>query len=376
MAFFGMGGGPGNPGGGSMRIYLEAQKNVGRKPMRARSNAWRKRSPPYTFQVVLVLSAILLTTVLGLVNPLLISVVFDDAIGKGNVRLLLILTGIMFAIPILTGLIGIGQTYLNNLIGQKVMRDFRNQLYIHLQSMSLRFFTSTRTGEIQSRLSNDVNGVQGVITTTATSMVSNISGVLSTIVAMLSLSPLLTLISLGLLPLFLWITYKVGKVRRGTSKETQESMARLSAMMQETLSVSGMLLMKTFGRQQYAKERFASENQRLTDLEVRQQMIGRWFIQLTNVFFSISPVMVYLVAGLQIIHNPGNPVMTVGKVVAFTTLQNRLYFPLSQLLSIQVDIQGALALFDRIFEYLDLPIEVQNKPGALRLHSGAWYACV
>ncbi len=193
---------------------------------------------------------------------------------------------------------------------------------------------------------------------------------------MLLLSPLLTLISLGLLPLFLWITYKVGKVRRGTSKETQESMARLSAMMQETLSVSGMLLMKTFGRQQYAKERFASENQRLTDLEVRQQMIGRWFIQLTNVFFSISPVMVYLVAGLQIIHNPGNPVMTVGKVVAFTTLQNRLYFPLSQLLSIQVDIQGALALFDRIFEYLDLPIEVQNKPGALRLHSGAWYACV
>ncbi len=325
MAFHMAGGG----GRGGMRAYLEAQQSRGKRTDAGTLRRVAKAFAPYTVQVALVLLAIVLTSVLGLVNPLLISAVFDDAIGKGNQRLLFELVGIMLAMPVVTGLIGVGQTYLNNLIGQRVMRDFRNQLYAHLQSMSLRFFTATRTGDIQSRLSNDVNGVQGVATNTATSLVSNVSTVLSTIVAMFLLSPLLTAIALGLVPFFVWITYKVGTIRRSTSKATQESMAELSAMMQETLSVSGVLLMKTFGRQQYARERFAAENQRLTDLEVRQQMIGRGFFMFVNVYFSVSPVFVYLVAGLQIIHNPANPAMTIGKMVAFTTLQTRLYFTLA-----------------------------------------------
>jgi len=233
--------------------------------------------------------------------------------------------------------------------------------------MSLRFFTATRTGEIQSRLSNDVGGVQGVVTNTATSIVSNISTAISTIVAMIFISPLLTLISLGMLPIFLWITYKVGNVRRLTSKETQESMASLTAMMQETLSVSGILLIKTFGRQRYAEDRFRRENERLTELEIRQQMIGRWFFMFTGTFFSITPAIVYLVAGWQIIHHPIHPHISLGGIVAFTTLQSRLFFPIGQLLNIQVEIQGALALFDRIFEYLDLPIEIHDAPHALHL---------
>jgi ATP-binding cassette subfamily B protein len=313
------------------------------------------------------LIAIILTTVLGLVNPFLIQFIFDDAIGKRNLHLLLIFVGIMIVMPVITGIIGVGQTYLNNVIGQRVMRDFRNKLYDHLQSLSLRFFTSTKTGEIQSRLSNDVGGVQGVVTNTATSVVSNISTALSTIIAMLFISPLLTLISLGLLPIFLWITYKVGNVRRVTSKETQQSMAALTAMMQETLSVSGILLSKTFGRQKYAQERFEKENQNLTDLEVRQQMIGRWFFMFIGTFFSVTPAVVYLVAGWQIINNPLHSGITLGGIVAFTTLQSRLFFPIGQLLSVQVDIQGALALFDRIFEYLDLPIDIQDAPNALHL---------
>src|SRR5215467_11263870 len=221
MAFYMRGG----AGGAGMDTYLEAQKKRGRKTDARTLKRVAKAFAPYTLQVVLVLIAIILTTVLGLVNPFLISILFDDAIGKGNVQLLLLLAGIMFVMPILIGLIGVGQTYLNNLIGQKVMRDFRNQLYTHLQRMSLRFFTSTRTGEIQSRLSNDVNGVQGVVTNTATNVVSNLSTVISTIIAMLVISPLLTLISLGCLPIFLWITYKVGNIRRATSKETQQSLA-------------------------------------------------------------------------------------------------------------------------------------------------------
>src|SRR5260221_5376323 len=239
MGFHGMGGG--------MAAYAEEQKKRGRKADARTLQRVVQAFRPYKFQVVLVIIAIFLTTVLGLINPLLISAIFDNAIGGRNLRLLVTLVIIMFITPVVTGIIGVGQTYLNNVIGQKVMRDFRNKLYNHLQSMSLRFFTSTRTGEIQSRLSNDVGGVQNVVTDTATSVVSNISTALSTIIAMLFISPPLTLISLGLLPIFLWITYKVGNVRRVTSKETQQSLASLTAMMQETLSVSGILLTRPLG---------------------------------------------------------------------------------------------------------------------------------
>src|SRR6266568_2922725 len=357
MGFHGMRGG--------MSGYLEEQKKRGRKTDSRTLRRVATAFAPYKLQVLLVLIAIILTTVLGLVNPFMIQFIFDDAIGKRNATLLFILVGIMFVMPIVTGIIGVGQTYLNNVVGQNVMRDFRNKLYTHLQSMSLRFFTSTRTGEIQSRLSNDVGGVQSVVTDTATSVVSNISTALSTIVAMLIISPLLTLISLGLMPIFLFITYKVGNVRRITSKETQQSMASLTAKMQETLSVSGILLIKTFGRQKYAEDQFREENQKLADLQVRQQMIGRWFFMLIGTFFSIMPAIIYLVAGWQIInHVPG---VSLGTIVAFTTLQSRIFFPIGQLLNVQIEIQGALALFDRIFEYLDLPIEIRNRPGALEL---------
>jgi ATP-binding cassette subfamily B protein len=353
--------------GDSLRTYLEEQKRRGRKTDTRTLRRIAEAFAPYKFQVFLVLLAIILTTGLGLVNPLLIAVVFDDAIGKHNLNLLIIVVSIMFVMPIITGIIGVGQTYLNNVVGQNVMRDFRNKLYRHLQNMSLAFFTSSRTGEIQSRLSNDVGGVENVVTNTATSIVSNISTALSTIIAMLFISVPLTLISLGLLPLFLWITYKVGNVRRVTSKETQESLASLTAMMQETLSISGVLLVKTFGRQKYVERQFEDENQKLTDLEVRQQMIGRWFFMFIGTFFSVTPAIIYLVAGLMIILNPLHAGITLGGIVAFTTLQSRVFFPIGQLLNVQVDIQGALALFDRIFEYLDLPIEIKNAPNALQL---------
>ena len=272
----------------------------------------------------------------------------------------------MIITPIVSGLIGVWQSYLNNIVGQNVMRDFRNKLYQHMQRMSLRFFTATKTGEIQSRLSNDVNGVESVVTNTATTIVSNISTVVSTIIAMLIISPALTAISLCLLPLFLFITVKVGNIRRITSKETQQSLASLTSMTQETLSVSGILLMKTFGRQEYTRKLFEDENQKLTDLEVRQQLIGRWFFMTISIFFSVVPAIVYLVAGWEIIVQ-NDPFMTLGKVVAFTTLQSRIYAPIGQLLSVQVQIQGTLALFDRIFEYLDIPIEIMDKADALKL---------
>ncbi len=324
---------------------------------------------PYRVQVTLVLFAILLIAVVGLINPFLIKLIFDDAIPHRNLNKLTLYVGLMIVLPVVTGLIGVGQTYLNNLIGQRVMRDLRNNLYNHLQAMALRFFSDTRTGEIQSRLANDVGGVQNVITNTATSVVSNVTTTISTIAAMFLFSWQLTFLSLAFLPIFVTITYRVGGIRREISKHTQRSMADLTALTQETLSVSGILLTKTYGRQAQSSGRFRAENQRLADLELRQQMVGRWFFMLISTFFSITPAFVYFVAGRLIVGTaPGHtPAITLGGIVAFTTLQSRLFFPVGQLLNVQVEIQGALALFDRIFEYLDLPLEIQNKPDAVVL---------
>jgi ATP-binding cassette, subfamily B, bacterial len=355
--------------GSQLTTYAEEQKKRGRKTDTRTVKRVAQSFHPYRFQVALVLAAILLTTLLGLVNPILIAHVFDDAILKNDKTLLLIYVGIMVAVPVVSGFIGVGQNYLNNKVGQRVMADFRNQLYQHLQSMPLSFFTGIRTGEIQSRLSNDVSGVQGVVTNTVTNLVANLSMVLSTILAMLVISPLLTLISLGLLPLFLWLTYKVGKIRRETSKETQKSLASLTGLLQETLSVSGILLVKVSGRQKYAQDQFRQENEKLTDLAMRQIVVGRWFFMTIGIFFAVMPALVYLVAGIQIIERAEvlGGTLSLGTIIAFTALQGRLFFPISQLLTMQVEIQGALALFDRIFEYLDLPIEIQDKPGALLL---------
>ncbi|HET7095375.1 MAG TPA: ABC transporter ATP-binding protein, partial [Thermomicrobiales bacterium] len=233
----------------------------------------------------------------------------------------------------------------------------------------LRFFTATRTGEIQARLSSDVGGVQQVVTDTATSIVSNLATAISTIVAMWIISWQLALISIGLLPFFLFLTYRVGNVRREITTSTQISVADMTSMVEETLSVSGMLLSKAFGRQSREIERFRTENARLADLQIRQQMIGRWFFMIISTFFSITPAVVYWYAGRQIILGSG--VLTIGDIVAFTTLQSRLFFPLGQMLNVQVEVQGAFALFDRIFEYLDLPVEIADRPGAIALDP-AW----
>ena len=272
----------------------------------------------------------------------------------------------MIVLPIISGLIGVGQSYLNNIIGQSVMQDLRTALYAHLQQMPLRFFTETKTGEIQSRLANDVGGVQSVVTDTAASLTSNIAIALSTVVAMFIIDWRLTLLSLGLLPFFMYLTYRVGKVNREVRGETQKSLAEMSAATEETLSVSGMLLSKTFGQQQTAIDRFSRLNRRLATLQVRQAMVGRWFFMIIGTIFSITPAFVYWLAGYLAIQNdPTAP--TIGDIVAFTTLQSRLFFPLGQLLNVQVEIQGALALFDRIFEYLELDPVIVDAPDAIDL---------
>jgi ATP-binding cassette subfamily B protein len=321
---------------------------------------------PYRAQVGVVTLAILLTSMLGLINPILLKLLIDDAIPNLDFSRLNLYVGLMIVVPIVSGLIGVGQSYLNNVIGQHVMQDLRAALYAHLQRMPLRFFTETKTGEIQSRLANDVGGIQGVVTDTASSVASNLAIAIGTIVAMIIIDWRLTALSLGMLPFFMYLTYRVGKVRRVVSTATQESLAELSAVTQETLSVSGMLLTKTFGQQATAVERFKGLNMRLAALQIRQAMVGRWFFMIVGTIFSITPAFVYWLAGFLAINgDPSAP--TIGDIVAFTTLQSRLFFPLGQLLGVQVEIQGALALFDRIFEYLEMEPGIVDAPDAVDL---------
>ena len=332
---------------------------------------------PYKGKVGLVGLMIGITSGLGVINPLMIVLVFDKALfgpngmcaGQPcpNLPLLYLYVGIMIAVPIVTSIIGMGQTYYTNLVGLNVMQDLRNRLYQHLQAMPLRFFTTTRTGEIQSRLANDVGGVQSVVTDTASTVLSNIVTIISTIIAMVLISVPLTILSLLLMPLFLWLTVKVGKARREVATNTQRTLADMTTITEETLSVSGILLSKAFGRQRFESDRFRGENERLTGFLLRQTMIGRSFFALVGTFFSITPALVYLVAG-WVNSNAGSNVIAAGMLVGFTTLQSRLFFPIGSMLQVSTEVQSSLALFDRIFEYLDLPHEIHDAPDAVAIH--------
>jgi len=322
---------------------------------------------PYRGRVAAVVGLIVLTSTIGIVNPLLIQAVFNKALfvpGGPNLELLYILVGIMAVVPIVNGAIGILQVYETTKVGQLVMRDLRDRLYSHLETLSLAFFTGTKTGEIQSRLANDVGGVQTVVTTTASTILANVVIFISTIVAMIILSWQLTIVAVITVPAFFWLTKTVGDRRRQVSRSTQEALAAMSAISEETLSVSGVLLAKVFGNQGRDIGRYRRENQRLADLEVRQQMIGQGFYSVVQVFLSITPAAVYLIAGLLLAH--GQPI-SAGTIVAFTTLQTRLYFPIGQLLQVSVELRSSLALFERIFEYLDLKPDIVDAPDAVDL---------
>jgi ATP-binding cassette subfamily B protein len=278
-------------------------------PAHVNRNTARRVVPlfrPYKAQVTAVVGLIVVTSTIGIINPLLIQKVFNEALfvpGGPNLQLLVILVAIMAVVPIVNGAIGILQTYETTRVGQLVMRDLRDRLYAHLQTLPLAFFTSTKTGEIQSRLANDVGGVQSVVTTTASTILANVVIFVSTVVAMVILSWQLTIVALITVPAFFWLTKTVGERRRQVARSTQESLAAMSALSEETLSVSGVLLAKAFGNQARDTTRYHQENQRLADLEVRQQMIGQGFYAIVQSFLSITPAAVYLIAGLLLAHS-------------------------------------------------------------------------
>ncbi len=308
----------------------------------------------YKLRLAGVLALILFSSALGVVPAFLLEAIFNDALPEGDLTLLNWLVGGMIAIAIATGALGVVQTYMSNQVGQRVMHDLRTAVYEHLQRLSLAFFTRTRTGEVQSRLANDIGGVQNVVTSTATSIVANVTTVLASVVAMFLLDWRLTLFALALLPVFVLMTRRVGRERQKVAKVRQESMADISSLVQESLSVSGILLGKTMGRSGELATRFEGESERLADLEVRSRMTGRWMMASIQTTFAIMPALVYLFAG----HAAG--AIELGTVIAFTTLQTRLFFPVGSLLGVSLEVQTSLALFDRVFEYLDLDVDIEE----------------
>ncbi|MDQ3164268.1 MAG: ABC transporter ATP-binding protein/permease [Actinomycetota bacterium] len=323
---------------------------------------------PYKRRLGGVLALILFSSAVGAISAFLVQRIFDDALPSPthpvDLPLLNLLVGGLIAIAVGTGAIGVVQTLLSNQVGQRVMHDLRTAVYRHLQRLSLAFFTRTRTGEVQSRLANDIGGVQEVVTSTATSIVSNVTTVIASVIAMFILDWKLTLFALALIPVFVWMTRRVGRERQKVAKVRQESMADISSLVQESLSVSGILLGKTMGRSSALAERFEGESARLADLEVRSRMTGRWMMSSIQMTFAIMPALVYLFAG----HWAGS--ISLGTLVAFTTLQTRLFFPIGSLLGVSLDVQTSLALFDRVFEYLDLGVDIEEGKRELRRPQG------
>jgi ATP-binding cassette, subfamily B, bacterial len=322
---------------------------------------------PYRLRLSALLSLIVFGSILSVASPFLLREAVDKGIIGHDLELLSWLVAGMIALAIVNGVISVAQTWISNQVGQRVMHDLRAAVYAHLQRMSLAFFTRTRSGEVQARIAYDIGGIDDVVTSTATSTVSTVATVLATVTAMFALSWQLTLFSLVLLPFFVWLTRRVGNERRRIQSVRQGRLADMSTLVEESLSVSGILLGKTMGRSGELTSRFTSESSELADLEVRARMAGRWRMASVQMSFAIMPAAVYWFAGYSSVH--GSEVISIGTVVAFTTLQTRLLFPMQQLLSVGLEVQTSLALFGRIFEYLDLPVDIEERTTARALEN-------
>ncbi|MBD0708173.1 MULTISPECIES: ABC transporter ATP-binding protein [unclassified Streptomyces] len=320
---------------------------------------------PYRARLALVGLLVGAASLVSVASPFLLKEILDVAIPEGRTGLLSLLALGMIATAALTGVFGVLQTLISTTVGQRVMHDLRTGVYEQLQRMPLAFFTRTRTGEVQSRIANDIGGMQATVTSTATSLVSNLTAVVATVVAMLALDWRLTLVSLLLLPVFVWISRRVGRERKRITTQRQKQMAAMAATVTESLSVSGILLGRTMGRADSLTRSFAEESERLVDLEVRSSMAGRWRMSTIGIVMAAMPALLYWAAGIAL--DQGGSALSLGTLVAFVSLQQGLFRPAVSLLSTGVQMQTSLALFQRIFEYLDLPVEITEPAEPVRL---------
>ncbi|MFE3166345.1 ABC transporter ATP-binding protein [Streptomyces sp. NPDC059224] len=320
---------------------------------------------PYRGRLAIVGLLVGAASLVSVATPFLLKAILDTAIPQGRTGLLSLLALGMILSAVLTSVFGVLQTLISTTVGQRVMHDLRTAVYGRLQRMSLAFFTRTRTGEVQSRIANDIGGMQATVTSTATSLVSNLTGVVATIIAMIALDWRLTVVSLVLLPAFVWISRRVGNERKRITTERQKQMAAMAATVTESLSVSGILLGRTMGRADSLTASFAEESERLVGLEVRSNMAGRWRMAVITIVMAAMPAVIYWTAGMAL--HLGGPRISLGTIVAFVSLQQGLFRPAVSLLATGVQIQTSLALFQRIFEYLDLPVDITERDEPVHL---------
>ncbi|MFF5625964.1 ABC transporter ATP-binding protein [Microbacterium sp. NPDC012755] len=363
----GMGGGP---RGGFHGVDAAAQRRINAAAPRIDGLGSRVIAlfHPYLWRIGFTASLVIIGAAIAVVPPLLVQRIFDDALfpvsgGGPQLDLLLGLVLATIGLFLLSAVLGVAQTWLTSTVGNSVTGDLRVKLFEHLQAMELGFFTRTKTGVIQSRLQNDVGGVSGVLTNTVTSILGNTVTVVASLVAMILIDWRLTLIAVVMMPFLILVQRRVGQLRARIAGETQESLSELTSITQETLSVSGILLSKSFNRQRTESARYQAENRNQVMLQVRRAMSGQGFFAVVQVLMSSVPAIIYLVSGYLIAGGTG--AITAGTVVAFTTVQARLLMPLMGLMRVSLDLQTSSALFARIFEYLDLVPEIQDAPGAI-----------
>ena len=346
---------PDGPGGGPGRRLSEAdRRQLDEHPVSLRRVA--ALFGPHRARLGIVTVLIIASSVVGLATPFLTRALFDRALPEHDVPLLLGLVGAMLGVAVINAIFGVIQTWQSTIVGQRVMHGLRTRVFAHLQRLPLDFFTRTRGGEVQSRLTNDINGMQSVVTTTATSIATNVTTVIGTAIAMLALSWQLSLLSLIVLPPAVWFTRKVSQMRREVTMQAQRKLADLQTQIEESLSVSGVQLSKTLGSGNQLSRRFAESSETLTELELRSQLAGRWRMATLSVIFAAIPALIYLIAGLP----ATGAGISIGTLVAFTALQAGLFRPLMGVLSVTVQVNSSLALFSRIFEYLDLPVTITD----------------
>ncbi|HET6503386.1 MAG TPA: ABC transporter ATP-binding protein [Amycolatopsis sp.] len=322
---------------------------------------------PYRWPLAIVIVMIAASSVVGLASPFLLRAVIDVALPGRNLRLLVLLVAGMIAVAALTSAFGVVQTWISTKVGQQLMHGLRTRVFAHLQRQSIAFFTRTRTGEVQSRITNDIGGMESVVTSTATSIAANLTTVVATAVAMVVLSWKLSLISLVVLPPAVYLTRKVAAMRRRITTEQQRELADLNVIVEEGLSINGVQLAKTMGTAPSLVERFTRSSAALIDLELRASLAGRWRMAWLTIVFAAIPAVIYLGAGLPVTAGT----MTIGTLIAFTTLQNTLFRPLTGLLNTSVSVISSLALFARIFEYLDLPVEIEDSADPVEIDPAA-----
>jgi ATP-binding cassette subfamily B protein len=358
------------PPRGEGNAHRSGRTNTAAEKAQAREVSLRRIGAlfrPYRWQLAIVIAIIVASSVVGLASPFLLKAVIDTALPTRNTSLLGWLVAGMIAVAAITSAFGVVQTWISTKIGQQVMHRLRVDVFTHLQRQSIAFFTRTRTGEVQSRITNDIGGMESVVTSTATSIASNLTTTVATAAAMVALSWRLSLISLVVMPPAVYVARKVARMRRSITMAQQRELADLNVTIEEGLSINGVQLAKTMGTGPALIERFTQSSSRLIDLELRSQLAGRWRMASLSIIFAAVPAVIYLSAGLPITRGT----MTIGTLIAFTTLQNGLFRPLTGLMSTGVQVVSSLALFARIFEYLDLPVEIADPVRPVEIDSSA-----